>query len=1204
MGDNGKEMKFDKSQEEVLSSRKNFAVVAGAGSGKTRTMVEYVVNHMEESPEERPITSILALTFTEKAATEMRGKIAKSIIERISKAREAKDYKSLSQWERASRFLTQAEIGTLHSYALSLVTRHSHLLGLPVELDVDPDNDQVGVIAETLSDLIQERDPLLMEVLQALPMSSHDYSTDLVKCLTRSIGLVSGWGLKELSPFPHTPIHPSVPTPRMLEILKDLESLDKKEYSVKSYDAWRENSSLIRDILKREKASGYKDLSYAVPKIDSLLDGMNMNVKWHLKPLKNELMELEHKLRDYCHTNMAKGAVIAFCKLANHMISRIRNFRLKAGLLSYDDQLYLARELLKEFPEIREEESKRWGLILIDEFQDTNRLQADILAYLMNPIEDGEQSFQSLDFTGLPNKLKVIGDPKQSIYRFRGAEPQIMNELSERLETQGGERLNLECNYRSRSYLVDFYNDFFGSYLKDQDYFPQKAKAKAPSPGELPKNVVDKVELLFKAPKSNRSPHLDGQRISETLVEYLERVFDKGSHYRVFKSIEGKTVARIPRPGDVAILLRTKKHAEEIQNTLTEKGWPCHTLKGRDPLALFETRALAYSYLFLCGRSPDFNIASVLSSPLGPVSNETLTKLTFPDPKDGKRSTLSHWFQEPFPTLPKKLKSADVEAIEKLRTLFSAIRPYVSRRPPGEIMEAILEERDLLPLLMGMPENGVTRVKDTQYFLSFMKGYSLMEPSSKDSVADILSQLLGGGIERGEQADDSEQGSEAKVEGREDFGEMKEGAINIMTVHASKGLEANMVIVGEADRKDSKRTPWVLISDQGEVALWYPSRDSRGNIFSGGYEYLNEESGAFEAQERKRLLYVAATRARNHLAFIGKSNAKNAEKSESDDTLEKSTKTTKSTKSSKTSKAADAPKGGKTSKALGTGEYLPMDSWMNHLEAFDKIDEHALRKMCVEPQEDDSKPESAESSSNKEEVTEPDRKLMEDFKNFDKKMMDPLPKSGYLYLNITKYAKLLALLSEKKEEEDTQSLLIKMELDEDFDESAPHAGPIGPTGNLAPNERGTLFHAVLEITDCTFDKERYLSEISTLAAELGFEPSPEELDFLATVAMEFQESEIGVKLKEAMENGVVFREWPIWLYLEKDEFGNGPIYLNGVIDLFFIDKDNNGYLIDYKLAKESHELRYEKQLELYQKAILASGFTGQIKKSLWHPKSV
>ncbi|MDR2199260.1 MAG: UvrD-helicase domain-containing protein [Deltaproteobacteria bacterium] len=1195
---------FNESQSKVLASEKNLVVTAGAGSGKTHTLIEYIVKFIEKDPETRPITSILALTYTEKAAAEMKERLQEKVKKKLEGCQNTGDTVGRSLWERASRFLSQTEIGTIHSYALGLVTRHAHLIGLTENFSIS--DDQGEEIDELLADLIHEKNFDLLKILEVVPLSL-DRSASLRGWLVRALALASSWGMNELRPKLENQENFTELTERIprlsASLANDLAAIKNQSNTSRK---WLEGAGLVNNIITTLPHSVDISNPFIVNRLTSLLDFFKGNCGGpEIKELKNSLIEDLNSLKTHYCADMSAVILSSFCSLTNLMIKRLREYRILNGLLSYDDMLYYAREILIKFPFVRKAERDKFSLVMIDEFQDTNRLQADIIALILAPETENNTTFGDLDFTAVPPKLKVIGDPKQSIYRFRGAEPAIMLELEKRLKNAGGDALTLDRNYRSQSGLISFFNGFFTTYLEEgySIQFPER-----PNHYDTPH-----LALLLGNKDADKSKEqtLKIDRQLKLLTFYLKTLFDPNTEIKVADKKQNSD-DEIPRPsrcGDVYILLRRKTNARAYQEALLKEGWPCHIVKSRNLYSLPEIRGLSAAYLYLAGRAPDYHLALLLGSPLGPVCNDTLTELSYPGvPKSELKFSnglipLSEWFKTPFKKFPAGIKEEDIQVLEDLRTLLNKVQKHVFRRSPGEIIEHILEERKLLPLIIGGPLGSPKRVKDVQFFLSQLKGRPLNDPASPFSSVDIVDQELRS-LSSAEYEGDSDEDEDILA------GEPSTGAINIMTVHKSKGLQSQVVIVPEADAKPSHDRGGIFISDAGEVALQFPVTGLEKSIQTSGYNTLQEENKIFSSAENKRLLYVASTRARDHLAFIGLTpgDSQLKKREENKQLLdERDKKSKKYTKADKGGVVKDL-NGDESNNKLN---YSDNGSWLGNLSVYPPIKDFAACHATGFTEEGEfTNPEMLEKDHfyrddknllKKKEVVVNSFNYTDDFKNFDIQMVKSPPRGGHLSLSVTTYSILHSSLKDPNNTKSIESLLASIENSEMpayLNASQPRAS----FGNLLPSERGTLFHSVMEVTDFSSDSEKIRELIQIKADELCYNPDDEDISFITYAFLDFLKSDIGQSVSLSFkENLPVFRELPVWVKLDEDEFGNGPIFLNGVIDLFFIEKSGDGYLVDYKLSSAHDNPSYDKQLDIYLTALRKTGFKNNIKTALWYP---
>ncbi|MDR3204429.1 MAG: UvrD-helicase domain-containing protein [Deltaproteobacteria bacterium] len=1138
---------FDPSQVRVLESRSCLCVEAGAGSGKTGTLVERVVRHLEDNPQTNTISSVLVLTFSEKAAAELRERVTISLRTRLLEAKKEGHLNQISFWERELRRMGQAEIGTIHSFALSLVRSQAHLLGLPADAVVGEAEE--GDLYEVILDMLNEPDKDLVELLKITPLNAPrggGLRTWLWSCLQR----MSSWGLDSLSSAVKAPAE---------ENLKQLLNDFKREV-VKAQELFNDNQiaskypegALAIEAMSNLMAPAEEDLSKNFPQLlislRAYASGLSGLGRAKATKATKESLEISlAALVSYLTSAEAAPFVERLVRLVNLLPEKTKAKRLAKGLLSFDDILILARKLLRENEDIRRNEANRWRLILVDEFQDTNRLQADLIALLLKePLGPGK-GLSELNWAQVEPKLMVVGDAKQSIYRFRAAEPVIMARLSQSLSQGGGQCLRLETNYRTQASLIELFNSFFSYYLLN-DYSPQKG---------LRENLYQSKPAVWLTADDSSRPRariLSAQIQASLIADYLSDLFNGRLGVLIQDKGSGGQVGplRPPKPGDVAVLLRVKKNAEVYQNAFAARGWPCHTLKGSDLFEAKEIAGLCAAYLFLMDREPELNLAVALCSPFGPVSEAALCRLVLPKAPFSDRKKLSDYFQEPYLPWPEGITAEERRTLEDIRLLFSSLKPLAARRPIGEIIEHLVEERSLLPLLISGPTGTPERVKNIQRFLGLVKSPSFGARLEGQSAVDLLDSHWRQGLEASE------------IEGDTILGEVDESSINIMTIHRSKGLEFPVVVIPEAE---SYRGPTedLMISDDGQLAVRFISRTLEGKVAPVEFEELLGGETINKINEYKRLFYVAATRARDHLVLVGK-----ASKSPNDSWLSK------------------------------------IVSWPSFSDYFQKLEssveqpqpnQSSLVKSIEQPQIEPSLvsdlARNSAKSTNEAESTKGS--------GFRPELIKAAPRDRTLICAATSYC-WAAWVAEQKGLDFSQAFLKIKANDEDTRFLDQERGaPVGPVGPTAPNLRGELFHAVMEVTDCFQTESGYEDLFSQKANYLGLTPSVKELSFLVSRALAFQQSPLGRFLAETLldPEGLVMREWPFWLRLESDKYGNSPVIISGIIDLLMIDKNGKGFLVDYKLSSPKENDVYNKQLALYAQAVRQAGLKVDLETRLW-----
>ncbi|MDR1486551.1 MAG: UvrD-helicase domain-containing protein [Deltaproteobacteria bacterium] len=1179
--------KFDDSQQEVLDSRSNFCVVAGAGSGKTGTLVEYIVRFIEGDPVNNSIVNVLAMTFSEKAASEMRERVAGSILNRLRAARDVGDDKLRQVWERELRRLAQAEISTIHSYCLGLITTYSHLLGLPSDIDVNPSDDPIrGHLPEIVTDLLHERQEDLFFLSKTIPLSSFRFGGSLTDWIVSCLNRISAWGLPSVGPALSTDENLSLPNvlAYFRKTVRDvLNYVVSPAYDVVKYPDGVDAIKYLSNVVCRAESD---DLRSAAMMLNEYYAQKNIFSLWRTRETKQyhqDLNQAAQWLEDGVAALEAPEFTESLARLVNIINSRLKDYRFSRSLLSFDDILSQARALLKGHSQVRSEQSRKWRLILVDEFQDTNRLQADIISQLLcdplNPAED----FSSVDWRNTAPRLKVVGDPKQSIYRFRGSEPSIMNNLAVDLKAAGGEHITLDTNYRTQKPLIEAFNALFEGYLTEE-YTIQKSKRDSlysPKPIAWLNGADD---------ERPRARYLDPQVQAGFLVDYLKILFSGEAGIHIGEKSPAGDVSRLPAPGDVAVLLRQKTNSHIYQDALTAAGWSCHTLKGGELFEFPEIAGLAAAYLYLRGRDLDYNLHAVLSSPLGPVSDETLTSLAWPEAPEGVRKGLSHYFKDKSQLWPESIEPSDLVVLNEVRELLLTLKPFASLRPPGEIIEAIVEERHLLPLLISGDEGSTERVRNVQYFMSVIKDIPLSSPSEPFSAADEIMELWKSGLSKGE--DD--------VEGDEELPE--QGSINIMTVHKSKGLEFPIVVIAEADRAPQTRTDGLIISEEGNVAIKFYSNTLGKKVEPPEYKKLKEIESEFALAENKRLFYVAATRARDHLVVIGKQ-FKNptaswlsylTDKKQCEPFVEKHLWTSRiagyrsGEQSAASEESISSNEKSIDEKPINKKSIKGRSINENRIDPLQKTELSAqINQQTQINQPAQIKPPSQINPSAQ--INQPTQ--------INPLLILPPPENRALSMTVTIYSRFYVNLKQGA----TFKQAMENALSAQYQQDHVASGSVGPQGPTNPIDRGNIFHAVMEASDFSLTEALYEDLVDRQAAILNLKPTYQEISFLASKAMAFQNSSIGQDLIETLLAGDSFvrREWPFWLRLPSDEFDNGPITLSGTMDLFFINKEGVGRVVDYKLAKASRNEAYEKQIQLYRLAIEKAGFKGEIKSDLW-----
>ena len=1159
-------MKFvpNESQRKVLECRDHLCVIAGAGSGKTGTLVETLVARLAESfwESERDrsskrldITDILALTFTEKAAAELRQRLSRVFSE---KRRAAPGGAEAEFWRLQSSRLDRADIGTIHGYALKLVRENSITLGMAASPQLDEDDRaQAADLTQIITDWLDEANPDLLELLKFYSLPALTGILD--KCATR----LSSWGLSRLT----ADLGPLRTPDQELAAFQEL---------ARSARDWIAGGGLDPSKSYYHKALGVTEAlirlsDRPLPELAAGIDEFLLEAQaamagsgnWYAgKARKDELAEALFELRRLRNSQLAIPLKEMLLRLSEQLASRLTARKKQRGRINFDDILILARRLLAGRPEIRKREILRRRLILIDEFQDTNRLQADILAYLLlSPDDDrvfpeDRNLWRDLYWEKLPPRFSAFGDLKQSIYRFRGAEVEVMAELRRALESGGGRVLALDRNYRSQEPLIKFFNTLFPSRLGPATFTGlDRQEPDAPALYDGPQ-----VAQLRSA---DREPGLAAERLelqATLLARYLDDLFS-GRRPVLIKDRSG--AVRRPGPGDVAVLFRAARGMPVFKEVLGRAGWDCRLAAGDDPFDYAEVRGLLAAFQYLGGFDEEVSLAALLRSPLGPVSDQGLLALVWPEP-GGPPVGLGAYFSKQPASLPENLTADDRRVLTELRALLAELRLLAGRAPSVEILENLVERRRLIPLAVTEPD-GADRARAITTFLALSRTLGRNREHQPLSPVEELMELRKNWDRRRDGGDFSPEGA----------------AVTLMTVHGAKGLEYPVVVLAQADGKPPVRTDQAVISSEGVLAVNYKSwpEDTARPL---DFQAIRDQEAALDEMENGRLLYVAATRARDHLVFLG-------------------------WPAIRKDKAPPPP------------DAIWLEALLNRPEAA------ALTEVVEYETEEvrawlESRPGRWKAESGDDFPPEKD-----EARPLDWPLLKPMRLTGQA-LAATALGQFLA---------DPESFYREKHLGLDRDlpglewPPAPEgawpgrgqaqtvrpglgltapspffsvhqtSGDYGPA--LAPTEAGSLFHAVLEHIDPLNPAVDRL--VADQAARLGLSPDAAETRSLAAKTAKFLGGPLGRAWRTALAAGCSdYRELPFQMEILYSDGTGSSLTVTGIIDLFFSTPDGGGQIVDYKLAvfHPGPELAaYENQVRLYGQALRSAGLTGPLKACLY-----
>lgn len=533
----------------------------------------------------------------------------------------------------------------------------------------------------------------------------------------------------------------------------------------------------------------------------------------------------------------AVGALNArFLEALNALVDRYVAHKRNAALLDFDDLLIAARDLLRDHPEVRDALAERYKVLLVDEFQDTDPQQADILWRLSEATPCKPADAPWTERTLKPGQLFLVGDPKQSIYRFRGADLGAYLAARNALDAAAGERLTIRANFRSCSGLLEWINASFDGPLsaENQPGFEALAATRHDAGGET---RVAALDLAIESSNPEKAPTTDDIRRTEAaaVADLCRRLI--GS-YEVFDAdIEGGV--RACRPGDIALIAPAGTSLWIYESALEAVDLPIATQAGKGAFRRQEILDLIALTRTLADSRDTLALGALLRGPLIGLTEEQFLDCVEALPRDPERP-------DRIPTLnlnvdPDVLPNAVVKhALKVLRGL----RARARRVTPFELMAEAVEELRVRPILeQRHPRSAERALSNVDLFLELARPYAVR--GLKAFAQDMRRKW---------------EDSAGQAEGRPDA---QQQAVQVITMHSAKGLEWPVVIPVNAMGEPMREQGPQLRRSDGTLHLDVTKTASRTEAYEATKQLNESETMA----ERVRLWYVTCTRAEQLLVF-------------------------------------------------------------------------------------------------------------------------------------------------------------------------------------------------------------------------------------------------------------------------------------------------------------------------------------------------
>ena len=877
--------------EAIYTAGQNILVSASAGSGKTFVMAERILDQLTRGVE---ISQLFISTFTVKAATELKERLEKKISQQIQ---ETDDVDLKQHLGRQLADLPNAAIGTMDSFTQKFLGKHGYLIDIAPNFRIlQNESEQLILKNEVFHKVFEdhyqgENKEKFSRLVKNFAGRGKDerglrqqvYKIyDFLQSTSNPQKWLSESFLKGFGEADFTSEKEKL-TEKIKQMLWDLESFlryhldnDAKEFPKAAY---LENVQLVLDQIgslnQESDSQAYQAVLARVVAISKEKNGRalaNSSRKAELKPLADDYNEerksqfaklgqladqitiLDYQKRYHGNTwELAK----TFQNFMSDFVEAYRQRKREENAFEFADISHYTIEILENFPQVREAYQERFHEVMVDEYQDTNHIQERMLELLSN----GHNRF-------------MVGDIKQSIYRFRQADPQIFNEKFQRYaqNPQEGKLILLKENFRSSSEVLSATNDVFGRLMDQEvgeinyDSMHQLVFANS----KLTPNPDNKAEFLLY--DKDDSGQVEEESQTETKLTGEMRLVIK----EILKLHQEKGVAF----KEIALLTSSRSRNDQILLALSEYGIPVKTDgEQNNYLQSLEVQVMLDTLRVIHNPLQDYALVALMKSPMFSFDEDELARLSLQKAEEKVQENLYEKLvnAQKLATSQKELIYKDLaEKLDQFMDILDSWRLYAKTHSLYDLIWKIYNDRFYYDYVGALP-NGPARqanlyalaLRADQFEKSNFKGLS--------RFIRMIDQVL---------------------EAQHDLASVAvappKDAVELMTIHKSKGLEFPYVFILNMDQDFNKQDSMsdVILSRQNGLGVKYIAKVETGaveahypktiklSIPSLTYTQNEKELQLASYSEQMRLLYVAMTRAERKLYLVGKGSREKLEAKE------------------------------------------------------------------------------------------------------------------------------------------------------------------------------------------------------------------------------------------------------------------------------------------------------------------------------------
>ena len=1155
----------------ITQKGNNILVAAAAGSGKTTVLVERIIRKIINDNVD--IDKILVVTFTNAAASEMRERILTALYKQI-------DEDPLNQRLRKQIvLLNKASICTIDAFCLDIIRNNFFEIGASSNFRI-ADNTELELlkqeaIEETFEELYLENDDEFNKLIELYAGYKDDENLKniilKIHNYIQSAPFPEDWLEEQIEKFNMSNIEDFSQTEWGKIILKNFR--DEVLNSIQILESSKHQLDMITELSKFSLvvADDINQLKFLEQNWDNWERAHEIanNLKFKTWPtdkkVVSNLKEETKKARDNVKKRISKAVSQTFIYNTEEavedinamypILKKIKDVTLKfmekfsekksnKNIMDFSDiEHYALKILLKkdengiyQKTEVAKKYEEKFNEIAIDEYQDSNLVQE----YILTSISNGKNIF-------------MVGDVKQSIYRFRQAKPELFLDKYQKygLEpNEYGQKIKLFKNFRSRENILDTTNLIFSDIMSADFGEIEYDESEYLNLGATYEEPTENVEFAGKTELDiidlKKEENEDGEEIEEdNSSELLEKteIEAKFVANRIQKLIKSKYQVYDRKTGyrditykDIVILLRaTSNTANVFEKELLNLNIPVFSDQAENYLESIEIRTITSLLKIIDNPYRDIPLATVMRSIIGDFTDNELIEIRLTQNEGYFYDSLKE--AKASPKIDGKLKEKVINFLNKLNKWREEER-YL---PLNEFIQKIYEETDYYNYVRLMP-NGQVRKANLKMLLDRAKDYEKISFKGLFNFIRYLEKVKSSNSDL----------SSAKVIGE------NENVVRIMSIHKSKGLEFPVAIISRTDKKFNQKdlNESILLHQDIGFGMQYINYDRKIEYTTATKEAIKIKTKEESIAEEMRILYVALTRAKEKLIITGVEND-----------------FTKSIEQKKELLEIYEKENDKINH-LVLKKYLSYLEWielvyLNHQDIENQITLNKIAKKDVLKAEENQE--------------EQEKKNIELPEKIDYEKINEILNWQYKYKEMTNIQSKMSVtkIKELKNNETQKQQHIEIKPKFMLDKT-----------KVSSAERGTITHLILQKLDFTkeYSKEELAQFVNNLCTK--------------NIITQIQKDSINIEkiyqiintqfiknLKNAKE---IKKETPFYTYINTKEIYNTQnsenILVHGIIDLYYITQQNEVILVDYKtdyVEGSGEELidKYKVQLEIYKKAL-------------------